>query len=128
MGCIEVTTGRNEKGYGVSFLYIGGRDVKVYAHRVAFEQAWGIRLQGGQVVRHSCDNPPCVNPLHLIMGTQGDNMRDMVTKGRHANTKKTHCIRGHELVDGRRANCPTCRAEHREEVRQAQRDYARSGA
>jgi DNA-directed RNA polymerase specialized sigma subunit len=36
------------------------------------------------VILHSCDNPPCCNPRHLIKGTQADNIEDMVTKARHA--------------------------------------------
>jgi len=63
-------------GYGRFSLQ--GR--KERAHRVA------VRLDGcdpsGQVVRHSCDNPSCVNPDHLQVGSQHDNMRDMVERER----------------------------------------------
>jgi hypothetical protein len=37
----------------------------------------------GQVARHSCDNPPCCNPAHLVWGTQAENVADMVARGRH---------------------------------------------
>lgn len=56
---------------------------KVYAHRFAYEHTWGA-LTDGQVVMHTCDTTLCVRPMHLVAGTQGDNIRDMVAKGRHA--------------------------------------------
>lgn len=51
------------------------------AHRVAATLA-GLEVQPGHVVMHTCDNPPCVNPAHLRVGTQADNTRDMAEKGR----------------------------------------------
>lgn len=50
-----------------------------------------------QIVMHICDNIKCINPEHLKLGTQADNMKDRDDKNRHGNSKKTHCIRGHEL-------------------------------
>ncbi len=47
---------------------------------------------------HRCDNPPCWRDDHLFLGTQPDNVADMVTKGRHANSRKTHCSRGHKYT------------------------------
>lgn len=54
-----------------------------YAHRVAWRWAFGA-IPGGMHVLHRCDNPPCVRPGHLFLGTVGDNMRDRAAKGRSA--------------------------------------------
>jgi hypothetical protein len=56
----------------------------VLVHRLSFIVFNGPLLPG-QVVRHTCDNPPCVNPKHLIAGTHADNMADMVKRGRARN-------------------------------------------
>ena len=66
------------RGYGT--LTINGR--KQLAHRRAYELANGP-IPPGMVVRHRCDTPACVNPKHLDIGTQADNMADSVAKGRH---------------------------------------------
>jgi hypothetical protein len=53
-----------------------------YAHRVAYECHYGP-IADGDVVRHECDHPWCVNPYHLRSGTQADNLSDMRRKHRH---------------------------------------------
>lgn len=66
----------HRRGYG--HLVMGG----VYgAHRVAWTLANGPIPRGLQV-RHSCDNPPCCNPAHLLVGTLQDNERDKRVRGR----------------------------------------------
>lgn len=59
--------------------------------------AVGPAPEGKPVALHACDNPPCVNPSHLRWGSQSDNARDAVERGRHTATRKTHCARGHPL-------------------------------
>lgn len=53
-------------------------------HRVAWESANAEQIPAGLIVRHSCDNPPCCNPAHLLLGTVADNSRDAVERGRAA--------------------------------------------
>lgn len=59
-----------------------------YSHRLAWMVARGFPinyLSDEQAVMHDCDNPLCCNPAHLTLGTQLQNIRDMVQKGRHRN-------------------------------------------
>lgn len=68
----------NTNGYGLFALY-GQR--RIGAHRAAWELTRGPIPQG-MIVCHRCDNPRCVNPEHLFIGTHLDNARDRVSKGR----------------------------------------------
>lgn len=72
---------------------------QVYAHRYSYEKYKGS-ISDGLHVLHRCDIRTCVNPEHLFLGTNDDNIADMVSKGRHSNgnKNKTHCKRGHELT------------------------------
>lgn len=58
-----------------------------YTHRVAWELTHGP-VPGGMHVLHLCDNPPCVNPAHLFLGTLSDNTQDMLSKKRHCGPKR----------------------------------------
>lgn len=73
-----------------------------YAHRVAWELAFGA-IPPSLEVCHRCDVPLCCNPSHLFLGTSGDNIRDMVSKGRNAKVK--HCKLTDAQVRRIRAEC-----------------------
>lgn len=76
--------GKNAKGYG-SF---GGDEGVKSAHRYSWLLHKGA-IPSGLHVLHTCDNPPCVNPSHLWLGTNKDNTNDKVKKGRHAHGSRS---------------------------------------
>lgn len=76
-GCQVWVGPRQRNGYGLVWC----RDRQRLAHRVAFEAKHGA-IPDGLCVLHRCDNPPCVNPDHLFLGTKLDNARDAMRKGR----------------------------------------------
>lgn len=76
-GCWEWQASTRKNGYGQ--IWFG--DTLLSAHRVAYEAHNGP-LPAGYVLRHTCDNPRCCNPAHLLAGTQEANLRDMKVRGR----------------------------------------------
>lgn len=89
--CWEWCGSRSDKGYGV-FCTKGEHYI---ASRVSLQLSLGTPLPLNMQACHKCDNPPCVNPAHLFLGTNDDNIADMVAKGRHARQLRTHCTKGH---------------------------------
>lgn len=82
--CWLWTASRTEKGYG-RIGVPGSRYGYILAHRISWLLHVGF-IPKGMMILHRCDNPPCVNPDHLFLGTQKDNMSDCREKGRHGNT------------------------------------------
>lgn len=82
-GCWEWNGRRDRKGYGVIAT---SKKKQVFAHRIAYE-AWVGPIPEGLNVCHECDNPPCINPEHLFLGTVRDNLLDMTRKARGNTTK-----------------------------------------
>jgi len=116
-GCWEWQGPRLPRGYG---QFIRNRN-RWYAHRFSYTVSHGD-IPTGYVVMHVCDNPPCVRPDHLRVGTQAENREDCAAKGRNplnGNQLKTHCKRGHEFTGrnfrftgrGNQRVCRVCEAD-----------------
>jgi HNH endonuclease len=103
----------------------------VLAHRLAWEIANGHPVPEDGLICHHCDNPLCVNPAHLYLGTYQSNAQDRADRNRgwetrpwagpkadqNYNRRKTHCPQGHEytaentLVKRGRRHCRECNRE-----------------
>jgi|AntAceMinimDraft_17_1070374.scaffolds.fasta_scaffold31345_6 hypothetical protein len=85
--CWPWTGSHNTSGYGEINRGLRGKG-NILAHRASWEIHNGPIPEGkgwhGMCVLHHCDNPECVNPAHLFLGTQADNMRDMHVKNRRS--------------------------------------------
>jgi len=79
--CWEWTSRRDRQGYG----RLGIQGASLRAHRIAWIATHGP-IPTGLCVLHHCDNPPCINPAHLFLGTPKDNVHDRIAKGRHGSS------------------------------------------
>jgi len=84
-GCWEWQGGKSGKNYGS--ICINGKNW--LAHRLSYNTLVGL-IPKGKHVLHNCDNPPCINPSHLYIGTAQDNMNDKYARGR-----SNHCGEDH---------------------------------
>lgn len=78
--CWEWTAAKMGNGYG--FIKIPHTRDHISAHRLSYS-IHKEAIPAGMMVCHTCDNPGCVNPSHLFLGTAKDNLQDMKRKGRH---------------------------------------------
>ncbi|MDE2024909.1 MAG: HNH endonuclease [Patescibacteria group bacterium] len=94
-GCWEWIKGLDRQGYGQIHDYDKqGKRITRYAHRISFE-IYKHKIPNNKLICHSCDNPKCVNPKHLWIGTTQENVDDKLKKNRglfgskHQNSKLT---------------------------------------
>lgn len=71
---------------------------RTYIHRWVMEQMLGRKLRPDEVVRHTCDNPPCYLYEHLVLGTQAENLADMMSKGRERHPRSMGKLSERDVV------------------------------
>jgi hypothetical protein len=77
----------NKDGYGEMQTYLLGKKKHYLMHRVSLQIFNGIDISSDNIVCHKCDNPSCINPKHLFLGTHLENVKDRVIKNRSAKGK-----------------------------------------
>ena len=92
-GCWEWIASKDRDGYG-NFNYPTSTSSVKRAHRASYDYFYGGIPQGEQVL-HNCDNPSCVNPTHLYLGSNQQNVNDREDRNRNHKKNLTHCPQGH---------------------------------
>src|SRR5208282_775886 len=88
-GCWAWIGTLDDKGYGQFTIHNDNTITHIKAHTYSWQNYAGLSVSDKMVVCHKCDHPYCVNPEHLFLGSQDDNMKDMVIKGRSARGEKS---------------------------------------
>lgn len=91
-------TGQKIRGYGRISAGAKGES-SLGAHRLSWEIHNNSKVPDGLFVMHKCDNPSCVNPEHLTVGTPKDNFYDMVSKGRRVVVAPKGVFNGKAILD-----------------------------
>lgn len=106
--CIGFKGYHDENGYVHFQFRLNKQKKNVYAHRASYVIHNNEEILSEDVIMHTCDNPSCVNPLHLVKGTHIDNVIDRVQKNRSAigskNGRFKHGIYTKEQKDYRKSN------------------------
>jgi hypothetical protein len=118
--CWLWTASLRNKGYGAFGYTVNGKAINGRAHRFSYELHIGS-IPDGLFVLHTCDTPACVNPAHLFLGTNLDNVRDMMEKGRHL-SGGTHCGSSGKWIHGTSHHRAKLNAEKVREIRQLHED------
>jgi len=118
--CWPWLAAKNHLGYGK----VGINNKTIGAHRLSKYIFCGP-FDESLFVLHSCDNPICVNPFHLRVGTQQDNLDDMKLRGRKKHWARSVCQRGHPFDEGvirdgvfKATACRTCRVARQQRKRE----------
>ena len=94
-------------GYATAWVVKDGRVFTTTKHRKVHFETTG---EWPEVVRHTCDNPRCINPAHLVGGTQADNMQDMLRRGRAGDCRNLGTANGRAVLS--EADCKAIRATY----------------
>jgi hypothetical protein len=132
--CWPWKAGKDSNGYGTfSYTPVDGHAIGARAHRWLIGHLRGEHLGPDEETCHTCDNPPCVNPAHLYIGTHTTNMQDAVARMRLWQLKVTHCPQGHPM-DGvttrkgtPRRYCKTCDKERQHQRKTLDRTTCKNG-
>lgn len=107
-GCWNWQRSKDACGYGTIHNRLTGTSRTLKAHRVSYTEYIG-EIPDGMILCHRCDNPPCINPEHLFLGTDADNCADRSQKNRTARGSKIWGKLTEESVRAIRADTRTIR-------------------